>query len=54
MREAHPRRHELVRKSAGTRKLTLTLPDLGNAQRNRALDETVIEIARRLAHFIEE
>jgi hypothetical protein len=52
--EAHPRRHELVRKSAGTRKLTLTLPDLGNARRNRLLDEAVAEIARRLAHIIEE
>jgi len=52
--EAHPRRHELVRKAAGTRKLTLTLPDLGNARRNRLLDEAVAEIARRLAHFIEE
>jgi hypothetical protein len=52
--EAHPRRHDLVRKSAGTRKLTLTLPDLGNARRNRLLDETVAEIARRLTRFTEE
>ena len=52
--EAHPRRHELSRKTAGTRKLTLTLPDLGNARRNRLLDETITEIARRLARFNEE
>ena len=52
--EAHPRRHELTRKTAGTRKLTLTLPDLGSARRNRLLDEAVAEIARRLAHFTEE
>ena len=52
--EAHPRRHELVRKTAGTRKLTLTLPDLGNARRNRLLDETVTDIARRLARLTEE
>ena len=52
--EGHPRRHELARKSTGTRKLTLTLPELGSAQRNRRLDEAVIEIARRLAHLIEE
>src|SRR5947208_14655306 len=52
--EAHPRRHELVRKAAGTRKLTLTLPDLGNARRNRLLDETIADIARRLARLTEE
>jgi hypothetical protein len=52
--EAHPRRHELVRKTTGTRKLTLTLPDLGSARRNRLLDETVAEIARRLTRFTEE
>ena len=52
--EAHPRRHELSRKTAGTRKLTLTLPDLCNARRNRLLDETITEIARRLARFNEE
>jgi hypothetical protein len=52
--EAHPRRHDLRRKTAGTRKLTLTLPDLGNAQRNRLLDEAVTDIARRLARFTEE
>ena len=52
--EAHPRRHDLVRKTAGTRKLMLTLPDLGSARRNRLLDETVAEIARRLTRFTEE
>jgi len=52
--EGHPRRHELNKRSTGTRKLTLTLPDLGSAQRNRRLDEAVIEIGRRLAHFIED
>ena len=52
--QAHPRRHELVRKAAGTRKLTLTLPDLGNARRNRLLDETIADIARRLARLTEE
>src|SRR5437667_9767354 len=52
--QAHPRRHELVGKAAGTRKLTLTLPDLGNARRNRLLDETIADIARRLARLTEE
>lgn len=50
-KEAHPRRLDLVRKSAGTRKVTLTLPDLGDARRNRLFDETVVEIARRMAQI---
>src|SRR6266513_705081 len=52
--EAHPRRLDLVRKSSGTRKLTLTVPDLGDARRNRLLDETIAEIARRVARFSDE
>jgi hypothetical protein len=52
--EAHPRRHGPVRKTAGTRKVTLTLPDLGSARRNRLLDETVNEIVRHLTRFTEE
>jgi hypothetical protein len=51
--EAHPRRLDLVRKPAGTRKVTLTLPDLGDARRNRQLDEAVTEIVRRLARLAE-
>ena len=34
-----------------TRKLTLTLPDLGNVRRNRQLDETVAEVVRRLVRL---
>jgi hypothetical protein len=52
--DAHPRRLEVVRKPAGTRKVTLTVPDLGDARRNRLLDETIAEIARRLARFGDE
>ena len=52
--EAHPRRLDGVTKPAGTRKLTLTVPDLGDARRNRLLDETIAEIARRLARFSDE
>jgi hypothetical protein len=51
--EAHPRRLDVVRKPAGTRKVTLTLPDLGDARRNRQLDEAVTEIVRRLARLAE-
>ena len=51
---AHPRRHDPVKKTTGTRKVTLTLPDLGNERRNRLLDETVTDVARRLARLAEE
>jgi hypothetical protein len=52
--EAHPRRLDVVRKASGTRKLTLTLPDLGDARRNRQLEETVTELVRRLVRFAED
>jgi hypothetical protein len=52
--EAHPRRLDVVRKATGTRKLVLTVPDLGDARRNRLLDETIAEIARRLARFSDD
>lgn len=51
---AHPRRLDLVQKTGRTRTLTLTLPDLGDARRNRKLDETVVELARRLSRFAED
>jgi hypothetical protein len=51
---AHPRRLDLVKKSGRTRTLTLTLPDLGDARRNRKLDEAIAEMARRLARFAED
>ena len=38
----------------GHTQLTLTVPDLGDARRNRVLDETIAEIARRLARFSDD
>jgi hypothetical protein len=52
--KAHPRRFDGVTKRAGTRKVTLTVADLGDARRNRLLDETLADIARRLAAFADE
>ena len=52
--EAHPRRLDVVRKPSGTRKLILTLPDLGDARRNRRLDEAVTESARQLVRIAED
>ena len=52
--EAHPQRLDVVRKPAGTRVLKLTVPDLGDARRNRLLDEAITEIARRVARLSDE
>ena len=43
----------LRKKPGGSRELTLTVPDLGDAQRNRLLDEAIVEVARRLARLAE-
>ncbi len=51
---AHPRHLDLVRRPAGTRALTVMLPDLGDARQNRLLDEAILETARRLARLAEE
>jgi len=52
--KAHPRRLDAVTKRAGTRKVTLTVTDLGDARRNRLFDETIADIARRLTAFVDE
>lgn len=43
-----------MRRPAGTRTLAVTLPDLGDARRNRLLDEAILETARRLARLAED
>jgi hypothetical protein len=52
--KAHARRPGLLRKPSSGRTLTLNLPDLGDARRNRLLEETVADLARRIAHLLEE
>jgi hypothetical protein len=52
--QAHTRHLGLVEKPAGRRTLTLTVPDLGNARRNRLLDESIVEMARRMARLAGE
>jgi hypothetical protein len=51
---AHSRRLAQQKKSTGSRTLTLTLPNLGDAHRNRLLDETIVEVVRRLTRLVEE
>ena len=52
--QAHPRRLEVVRKPAALRKLTISVADFGDTRRNRLLDETIAEIARRLSRLVKD
>lgn len=52
--QAHKRRLGLVEKPAGSRTLTLTVPDLGNARSNRLLEEAIVEMVHRMARLVEE
>jgi hypothetical protein len=47
--QAHTRQVGKARKATGTRTITLKVPDLGSARRNRMLDEAIAEMAERLA-----
>jgi hypothetical protein len=49
---AHPGRRETGEEVAETRVVTLTLPDLGNARRNQALDALIAEYGRHVARLV--
>jgi hypothetical protein len=51
---AHPRRAATLDATRPTRIISVTVPDLGNARKNRMLDQLVAEFAARLARFGEE
>jgi hypothetical protein len=51
---AHPRRLALVTAPRRTRTLSIAVPDLGDAQRNRALDELIADMVRRIGRLSEE
>lgn len=51
---AHKRQLRLGRKATGHRTLTISLPDLGDAAKNRRLDEAIVEIVHRLVRLTEE
>jgi hypothetical protein len=48
---AHPGRRDAGEPSARTREISLTVPDLGSARRNQALDAMIAEIARQLVRL---
>jgi len=51
---AHPRRLALVTAPRRTRTLSIAVPDLGDPQRNRALDELIADMVRRIGRLSEE
>ena len=50
---AHPRRHPPHRDKVHLRSIAVTVPDLGDPGRNRAIDEMVADFARKLSHMAE-
>jgi hypothetical protein len=48
---AHPGRREIGEEVAETRVVTLTVPDLGNARRNQAIDALIAEYGRHVARL---
>jgi hypothetical protein len=50
-RRAHPGRLEVVAQERPMRRVVVELPDFGNAAKNRAADEILAEVARRLTKF---
>ena len=50
-RRAHPGRLEIVDQERPMRRVVIELPDFGDSARNRAADEMLTEIARRLRKF---
>jgi hypothetical protein len=50
---AHPGRLRAPHREARTRTIAVTVPDLGDDKKNRALDELVVDFAARLARYAE-
>jgi len=53
-RRAHPRRFALVHAVPRTRIVSLAVPDLGDAKRNRAVDAMIADFVRRLRKFVDD
>ena len=50
---AHPDRRDSGHATSRTRSITVTVADLGDAVKNRALDEMVVRFARQIGRFAE-
>ena len=53
-RRAHPRRFALVHAVPRTRIVSLAVPDLADAKRNRAVDAMIADFVRRLRKFVDD
>jgi hypothetical protein len=53
-RSAHPRRVHAVQATPATRRITVEVPDLGEAGRTQALDELMGEMAQRIAQLLQD
>jgi hypothetical protein len=53
-RRAHPRRFALVHPVPRTRIVSLAVPDLGDAKRNRAVDAMIADFVGRLRKFVDD
>jgi hypothetical protein len=51
---AHPKRRQHLSEVRRTRTLTLTLPDLGDQRRNRAIDDAIADFAYRLSRLSDD
>jgi hypothetical protein len=51
---AHPERRESGEAGAPTRLITVRVVDLGDARKNRVLDEMIFRVARQLGRFADE
>jgi hypothetical protein len=49
--QAHPGRRETGETPVGSRAISLTVPDLGSARRNQAIDAMIVEYARHLVRL---
>ncbi|MGO4506292.1 hypothetical protein CT676_26320 [Bradyrhizobium sp. MOS001] len=50
---AHPGRLRAPHREARTRVITVTVPELGDDKRNRALEQLIVDLAAQLARFAE-
>src|ERR1041384_7763590 len=51
---AHPNRRQQLTPVRRTRTLSITLPDLGDKRKNRAIDEAVADFANRLTRLTDD
>ena len=53
-RRAHPRRLQKVEPSPKGRRLAIDVPDFGDATTNRAFDQMLTEMAKRMGRFVRD